>query len=57
MNRISRVLNGMLVLILLLLLGWGGLSWLQPKFPATVNGDDIVPAPRELELPALSRKV
>jgi hypothetical protein len=52
MKQNSRVLNGTLVLILLLLLGWAGYSWLQPKFPATVKGDDIVPLPRELETPA-----
>jgi len=39
------------------LLGWGGHSWLYPKFPSTVQGDEIVPTPRELEIPALSRKV
>jgi hypothetical protein len=57
MKQNSQVLNGALVLILLLLLGWGGYSWLQPKFPATVKGDDIVPPPRELKTPALSRLV
>jgi hypothetical protein len=57
MKQNSRVLNGTLVLILLVLLGWGGYSWLQPQFPASVKGDDIVPPPRELETPALSRLV
>jgi hypothetical protein len=57
MKQNSQILNGALVLILLLLLGWGGYSWLQPKFPATVKGDDIVPPPRELKTPALSRLV
>jgi hypothetical protein len=57
MKQYSKVLNGALILILLLLLGWGGYSWLQPKFPATVKGDDIVPPVRELKTPALSRLV
>lgn len=51
------VLNFLLVLILFLLLGWGAHSWLHPKFPATVKGDEIVAAPRELETPTLSRQV
>ncbi len=57
MKRKRPIINSFLILILILLLGWGGHSWLQPKFPATVKGDDIVPAPRELEIPALSRQV
>ena len=57
MKRKSRVLNGILVLIFFLLLGWGGSSWLYPKFPSTVQGDEIVPAPRELKIPALSRQI
>ena len=57
MKRKPPIINTVLILILILLLGWGGHSWLQPKFPATVKGDDIVPAPRELEIPALSRQV
>jgi hypothetical protein len=57
MKRKSRVLNGILVLILLVLLGWGADRFLHPKFPATVEGDDIVPAPRELKIPALARRV
>ncbi len=57
MKRKPPIINTVLILILILLLGWGGHSWLQPKFPATVKGDEIVPAPRELEIPALSRQV
>ncbi len=56
MNRKLRVLDRILVLILLLLMGWGVHSWLQPKFNATVKGDDIVPVPRELKVSALSRQ-
>lgn len=51
------VLNFLLILILFLLLGWEGQSWLQPKFSSTFKGDAIVPAPRELETSALSRQV
>jgi hypothetical protein len=46
-----------MVLVLFLLLGWGGYSWLHPKFPSTVQGDEIVPTPREFGIPALSRQV
>jgi hypothetical protein len=57
MKRKLPVLNFLLILILFLLLGWGGQSWLQPKFPLSVKGDDIVPTLRELETTALSRQV
>jgi len=57
MKRRLTALNFLLILILFLLLGWGGYSWLQPRFPLTVKGDDIVPAPRELKIPTLSRQV
>ena len=46
--------NLILILILFLLLGWGGYSWLQPKFPSTVKGDGIVPTPRVLNVPTIS---
>jgi len=57
MKRKLPVINFLLILILFLLLGWGVQSWLQPKFPSKVQGDQIVPAPRELEVPSLSRQV
>lgn len=56
MKRKLPVLNFALGLILLLLLGWGVQSWLQPKYPLTVKGDEIIPAPRELIIPTLSRQ-
>ena len=57
MKRKPLIINSVLILILILLLGWGGHSWLQPKFPLTVKGDEIDPAPRELKIPTLSRQV
>ena len=57
MKRKSTAINILLILILILLLGWGGISWLQPKYPLTVNGDGIVPASRELKIPTLSRQI
>jgi len=57
MNRKSPIINFLLILILFLLLGWGAYSWYHPKFPASVEGDKIVPASRELQAPTLSRKV
>lgn len=57
MKRKLTVINFLLIVILFLLLGWGALSWLQPKFPLTVKGDDIVPTPRKLIAPTLSRQV
>lgn len=56
MKRKLPVLNFALGLILVLLLGWGVQSWLQPKFPLTVKGDEIIPAPRELKITTLSRQ-
>ena len=57
MQQKSRFLNGVLVLILLLMLGWGGYSLIQPKYPSIVKANDIVPVPRELAVPSLSRQV
>ncbi len=57
MKKKLPVLNFLLILILFLLLGWTGHTWLHPKFPATVKGEDIVPKPRDLETSALSRQV
>ncbi len=57
MRRKVTILNFLLVVILFLLLGWGGYSWFQPKFPSVVKGDEIEPAPRELKIPAISRQV
>ena len=57
MQHKSRVLNGALILILILMLGWGGLTWLVPKYPDTVDGHDFVSAPKELTVPVLSRQV
>lgn len=49
-------INLILILFLFLFLGWSIYSWLQPNFPATVKGDEIVPTPRVLNVPVLSRK-
>ena len=57
MKRKLTALNFLLILILFLLLGWGGHSWLQPKFPSTVDGDAIAEVSRELIIPTLSRQV
>ncbi len=57
MNRKSPIINFLLILILFLLLGWGAYTWYYPKFPASVEGDEIAPASRELQAPTLSRKV
>ncbi len=57
MNRKSPIINFLLILILFLLLGWGAYTWYHPKFPASVEGDEIAPASRELQAPTLSRKV
>ena len=57
MNRKSPIINFLLILILFLLLGWGAYSWYHPKFPASVEEDEIVPTSRELQALTLSRKV
>ena len=57
MKRKLPILNFLLILILFLLLGWGVQTWLQPKFPSTVEGNAIAPAPRKLETTALSRHI
>ena len=56
MTRKLTALNILLVLALFLLLGWGGLTWLQPKFPASVDGDGVAQVSRELKIPVLSRQ-
>ncbi len=57
MKRKSRVLNGVLVLILLLLLGWGADRYLHPQFLSQINGEAILPKHRVLEVPKISREV
>lgn len=57
MKRKSRVLNGILVLILLLLLGWGADRLLHPQFPSKIQGESILPGNRVLEVPNISREV
>ncbi len=57
MKRKSRVLNGIWVLILLLLLGWGADRYLHPQFPSQINGESILPKYRVLEVPKISREV
>ena len=56
MKRKLPVINFILILILFLLLGWGGYSWWQPQFSSTVKRDGTVPAQRELMVPTLSRQ-
>lgn len=43
-------------MILFLLLGWGGFSWLNPKFPSSIAADPNPALPRELVIPTLSRQ-
>ncbi len=57
MKRKLRVLNGIGVLILLLLLGWGADRYLHPKFPSKIQGESILPQHRVLEVPKISREV
>jgi len=57
MKRKSRFLNGVLVLILLLLVGWGADRYLHPQFPSQINGESILPKHRVLEVPKISREV
>jgi len=57
MKRKSRVLNGILVLILLLLLGWGADRYLHPQFPSKIQGESIPSKHRVLEVPNISREV
>ena len=57
MKRKLPAINLILILVIFLLLAWGGQSWLQPKFPAAVKADGIVPTPRVLNVPTLSRDV
>ncbi len=57
MKRKSRVLNGIWVLILLLLLGWGADRYLHPQFLSQINGEAILPKHRVLEVPKISREV
>ncbi len=56
MRRKLPVINFLLILILFLLLGWGGYSWWQPQFSSTVKRDGIVSAQRELITPTLARQ-
>lgn len=55
MKRKLPLINMLLILILFLLLGWGGYSWWQPEFSSTVERDGIVPAQRELIALTLAR--
>ena len=57
MRRKLPITNFLLILILFLLLGWGGYSWFQPNLSSTVKADEIVPSNRELEVSALTRQV
>jgi hypothetical protein len=57
MRRKLTAINFLLILVLFMLLGWGTYSWYYPKLPATINEDEIVQTPRELQVPTLSRKV
>ena len=56
MRRKLPVINFILILILFLLLGWGGYSWWQPQFSSTVKEDSIVSPQRELIVPTLTRQ-
>ncbi len=56
MKRKLPVINILLILILFLLLGWGGYNWWQPEFFSTVKRDGIVPTQRELIVPTLTRQ-
>ena len=56
MKRKQQTINTILILILLLLLGWGSYSWLKPGFPKSVASEDVAAAHRVLEVPQLSRQ-
>ncbi len=57
MKRKRPIINSALILILILLLGWGIHGFLHPKFPVEIKGEDIRPEHRVLEVPNISRKV
>jgi len=57
MKQKSRVLNGILVLILFLLLAWGADQYLNPEFPSKIRGESILPGHRVLEVPKISQGV
>jgi len=44
------------LLILIPLVGWGLDLWLNPKYPARVNGEEIVPQTAQLKMPHVMRK-
>lgn len=57
MKRKRPIINPALILTLILLLGWGIHGFLHPKFPVEIQGADIRPEHRVLEVPNISRKV
>jgi len=57
MKRKRPIINSALILILILLLGWGIQGFLHPKFPVEIKGEGIRPEHRVLEVPNISRKV
>ena len=56
MRRQLPIINFFLVLILFLLLGWGGYSWLKPKSTSIIKGNEIASAPKKLEASGLTRR-
>ncbi len=57
MKRKRPIINSALILILILLLGWGADRYLHPQFPSQINGETILPKHRVLEVPKISREV
>ncbi len=57
MKRKRPIINSALILILILLLGWGADRYLHPQFPSKIQGESIPSKHRVLEVPKISREV
>jgi len=57
MKRKRPIINSALILISILLLGWGADRYLHPQFPSKIQGESILPGHRVLEVPKISREV
>lgn len=57
MKRKRPIINSALILILILLLGWGIDRFLHPQFPSKIKGEAVLPGHRVLEIPKISRGV
>ena len=56
MRKKTTLINVLLILALVLLLGWGGYTWLNPKLPSSVGAEAVSAVQRELKVPILSRQ-